>query len=85
MAMVDLGKVRKAISEVTINRHEYMLTQGKCHKRNCPCQATMQRGDPEAALGLFISTVLKDLRTVELFGMTPAELAEENYREEVGA
>ena len=83
MAMVDLAKVRQAIREVTINRHEYLLTQGQCHKKNCPCQATMQRGDPEAALNLFITTVLNDLRTVELFGMTPREVEEENYRQEV--
>lgn len=81
----DWEKVYQAVAETTVPRHEYMDTQGTCHKRNCPCHATMQRGNPEAALALFTAAVTNQLKTVELFGMTQRELDEANMREELTA
>ena len=83
--MVDCRKVYQAVEETVVPRHEYMATQGTCHKRNCPCHATMQRGNPEAALALFTAAVTEQLKTVELFGMTQRELDMENMREELTA
>lgn len=80
--MTDWKKIYQAVAETTVPRHEYMATQGTCHKRGCPCHTTMQRGDPEAALALFTTAVTDQLRTVELFGMTQRELDEENLKEE---
>lgn len=58
--MLTLGEIRSrilnAVDEACVNRHEWMLTQASCHKKNCPCQVTMQRGDPMAALSLVQST-----------------------------
>ena len=59
--MSALEKVRSrilsAVDEVCIDRHEWMLTQASCHKKNCPCQVTMQRGDAMAALSLVQSSL----------------------------
>lgn len=59
--MLALEEVRSrildAVDEACIERHEWMLTQASCHKRNCPCQVTMQRGDPMAALSLVQSSL----------------------------
>lgn len=66
---------------MVIPRHEYLLTQGQCHKKNCPCQVTMQPGDPEAALNLLISCVVKELKTLECTGMTRRELELEEVAE----
>ena len=43
----------------------------------------MQRGDPEAALNLILTRITRDLEMLEKFGMTPREIEEENYRQEV--
>ena len=83
--VADWEKVYQAVNETVVHRHECMDTQGTCHKRNCPCHATMQRGNPEEALRLFITAVKNQLRTVELFGMTQRELDETNMREELTA
>ena len=83
--MTDWGKVYQAIHETTVPRHEYMATQGTCHKRGCSCQVSMQRGDPEAALNLVIAAVINQVRVVELFGMTRRELDVENMRAELTA
>lgn len=72
--MTDWKKIYQAVNETTVPRHEYLATQGTCHKRNCSCHATMQRGNPEEALALFTAAVTEQLRTVELFGMTRREL-----------
>lgn len=80
--MTDWQKIHQAIAETTVPRHEYLATQGTCHKRNCPCHTTMQRGNPEAALALFIEAAISNLEDVELFGMTRRELDEENLKEE---
>ena len=59
--MPALGEIRSrilgAVDEACVNRHEWMLTQASCHKKNCPCQVTMQRGDPMAALSLVQSSL----------------------------
>lgn len=83
--VADWEKVYQAVNETVVPRHEYMDTQGTCHKRNCPCHATMQRGNPEEALRLFTRAVITQLQTVELFGMTPRELDEADMREELTA
>ena len=83
--MADWAKIYQAVEETVVPRHEYMATQGTCHKRNCPCHATMQRGNPEEALRLFATAVKNQLRTVELFGMTQRELDHANMREELTA
>lgn len=79
---VDWQKVYQAVAETVVPRHEYMATQGTCHKRNCSCHATMQRGNPEEALALFTTAVTEQLRTVELFGMTRRELNLANLKDE---
>ena len=50
------SRILNVVDEACVNRHEWMLTQASCHKKNCPCQVTMQRGDPMAALSLVQST-----------------------------
>ena len=50
------SRILNAVDEAHVNRHEWMLTQASCHKKNCPCQATMQRGDPMAAFSLVQSS-----------------------------
>lgn len=80
--VADWRKVYQAVAETVVPRHEYMATQGTCHKRNCPCHATMQQGDPEAALALLVTAVTEQLRTVELFGMTRRELDLANLKDE---
>lgn len=83
--MVDWVKIYQAVEETVVPRHEYMDTQGTCHKRNCPCRATMQRGNPEEALRLFTTSVINQLQTVELFGMTRRELDHANMQAELTA
>ena len=51
------SRILTAVDEACVDRHEWMLTQASCHKRNCPCQATMQRGDAMAALSLVQSSL----------------------------
>ena len=51
------SRILTAIDDACIDRHEWILTQASCHKKNCPCQATMQRGDPIAALSLVQSSL----------------------------
>ena len=50
------SRILNAVDESCVDRHEWILTQASCHKKNCPCQATMQRGDPMAALSLVQSS-----------------------------
>lgn len=80
---LDWKKIYRTIWETSVPRHEYLLTQGDCHKRGCSCKTTMQRGDPQAALNLILTRITRDLETLEKFGMTPREIEEENYRQEV--
>lgn len=81
---MDWPTIYRAIAETVVPRHEYLATQGTCHKRGCPCHATMQRGDPEAALALFLAAVTEQVRVVEQFGMTRRELDAQNLRDELG-
>ena len=59
--MPALGEIRSrilnAVDDACIDRHEWILTQASCHRKNCPCQATMQRGDPMTALDLVQSSL----------------------------
>ena len=80
--MTDWKKIYQAVAETTVPRHEYLATQGTCHKRNCPCHATSYKGGPEDALALFIAAVTSQLQIVQTFGMTQRELDEENIKEE---
>ena len=51
------SRILDAVDEACVDRHEWMLTQASCHKKNCPCQGTMQRGDAMAALSLVQSSL----------------------------
>lgn len=76
---VEFEKVRQAVLGVNINRHEYIITQARCHRRECGC-AQLGNGRPEDALKLIQRTILDDLQTLAVFGQTKHEIELENYR-----
>ena len=78
---IAFSKIEATIRGATIPRHEYNLTQGACHKRNCPCHVT-GNGNPEAAVRLIEETILDDLRHLFTFGETPLETDLKNWRDE---
>lgn len=71
------SQVIRTVQEVSINRHEYLLTQANFHKRNCGCSAT-GNGRPEDALKLIQETIIRDLRHLYMTGETPRQTEEEN-------